>query len=153
MIVIVSGGQTGADRGGLDAALQEGTPHGGWCPRRREAEDGQVPIQYILKEAAGGYLHRTRLNAEESDGTIIFTFGPNLYGGSLRTWWFAEEAERPVRWIDLSHAGDYVEPMIQFIEEESIQVLNVAGQRESKSPGIQVATRDLMVRVIQALRA
>ena len=29
---IISGGQTGADRAGLDVALAVGLPIGGWCP-------------------------------------------------------------------------------------------------------------------------
>ena len=37
---IISGGQTGADRGGLDAAIACNIPHGGWCPKGRKAEDG-----------------------------------------------------------------------------------------------------------------
>jgi hypothetical protein len=32
---IVSGGQTGADRVGLDLAMKNGIPHGGWCPKGR----------------------------------------------------------------------------------------------------------------------
>ena len=40
---IVSGGQTGADRGGLDAAILLGVPHGGWCPKGRKSEDGVIP--------------------------------------------------------------------------------------------------------------
>jgi hypothetical protein len=39
---IVSGGQTGADRAALDWAIKRGVPHGGWCPKGRRAEDGQV---------------------------------------------------------------------------------------------------------------
>jgi len=42
---IVSGGQTGADRGGLDAAIYCDVPHGGWCPKGRKAEDGRIPAQ------------------------------------------------------------------------------------------------------------
>ncbi|MFB3114968.1 MAG: YpsA SLOG family protein, partial [Nitrospirales bacterium] len=37
---LISGGQTGADRGGLDAAIHCDLPHGGWCPKGRKAEDG-----------------------------------------------------------------------------------------------------------------
>lgn len=43
---IVSGGQTGADRGGLDAAIELGIRHGGWCPKGRKAEDGAIPATY-----------------------------------------------------------------------------------------------------------
>ncbi|MCG6885904.1 MAG: putative molybdenum carrier protein, partial [Proteobacteria bacterium] len=37
---IITGGQTGVDRGALDAALAAGIPCGGWCPDGRKAEDG-----------------------------------------------------------------------------------------------------------------
>jgi len=30
---LISGGQTGADRGGLEAALYVSLPHGGWRPK------------------------------------------------------------------------------------------------------------------------
>jgi hypothetical protein len=47
---IVSGGQTGADRAGLDWAISRGIPHGGWCPKGRKAEDGAIPTHYAIKE-------------------------------------------------------------------------------------------------------
>ena len=37
---IVSGGQTGADRGGLEAAIHLGLDWGGWAPKGWRAEDG-----------------------------------------------------------------------------------------------------------------
>jgi hypothetical protein len=39
---IISGGQTGVDRGALDAALVAGFTCGGWCPADRGAEDGEI---------------------------------------------------------------------------------------------------------------
>ena len=47
---IISGGQTGADRAGLDFAIVNGISHGGFCPRGRKAEDGQIPERYDLEE-------------------------------------------------------------------------------------------------------
>ena len=47
---IISGGQTGVDRAGLDAALEAGIPVGGYCPKGRLAEDGTVPERYPLTE-------------------------------------------------------------------------------------------------------
>lgn len=43
---IISGGQTGVDRGALDAALEAGFPCGGWCPADRAAEDASIPSRY-----------------------------------------------------------------------------------------------------------
>ena len=63
---IVSGGQTGVDRGALDAALAAGFPCGGWCPADRAAEDGAIPVRYPLTPLArGGYRERTRQGARQ----------------------------------------------------------------------------------------
>jgi hypothetical protein len=47
---IVSGGQAGADRAALDWAIENGIPHGGWCPKGRLAKDGPIPARYNLTE-------------------------------------------------------------------------------------------------------
>lgn len=51
---IISGGQTGVDRGVLDAALEAGFPCDGWCPPGREAGDGVIPDRYLLTEMPHG---------------------------------------------------------------------------------------------------
>ena len=67
---IISGGQTGVDRGALDAALKASISCGGWGPKGRKAEDGPIPERYPLQELPGAdYLHRTRRNVVDSDGT------------------------------------------------------------------------------------
>ena len=43
---IVSGGQTGVDRGAIEAALECGFPYGGLIPKGRLAEDGVVPLKF-----------------------------------------------------------------------------------------------------------
>lgn len=55
---IVSGGQTGVDRGALDAALSLDFPCGGWCPEGRVAEDGVIDARYPLRVLAGGGYRR-----------------------------------------------------------------------------------------------
>jgi len=80
---LISGGQTGADRGGLDAAIHCDLPHGGWCPKGRKAEDGVIPAEYHLTEMlTDKYLPRTQANVIDSDATVIFTYGP-LSGDSF----------------------------------------------------------------------
>ena len=47
---VISGGQTGVDRAGLDAALQAGITIGGYCAKGRTAEDGTIPDHYPMIE-------------------------------------------------------------------------------------------------------
>jgi len=137
---VVSGGQTGADRGGLEWAISRGIAHGGWCPRGRKAEDGRVPDRYLLAETrSGSYRKRTELNVRYSDGTVIFTGGAKLQGGSLLTAKLAEKHGRP--WVHLCMDGGYEAAgaaLRLFVIENSVRVLNVAGNRESRCAGIQL---------------
>jgi hypothetical protein len=132
LIKIVSGGQTGVDRGALDAALSVGFPCGGWCPQDRAAEDGPIPDKYPLTPLPhGGYRRRTRLNVVDSDGTAIL-FYEALSGGTRLTWNLCALLKRPYVLID---ARQIVEPaaaaeeILQFVEENEITTLNVAGPR------------------------
>jgi predicted Rossmann-fold nucleotide-binding protein len=84
---IISGGQTGADRAGLDFALETGLEHGGYVPSGRKAEDGRIDERYNLVElSTDSYPARTRRNIEESDGTVIFSLERLLSGGTKLTW-------------------------------------------------------------------
>lgn len=49
---IISGGQTGVDRGALEAVLELGFPYGGLIPKGRVSEDGQVPLVFDKLEVA-----------------------------------------------------------------------------------------------------
>ena len=72
---IISGGQTGADRAALDAAIELGLPHGGWLPRGRKTESGPLPLKYNLRELdSDRYRDRTEQNIIDSDGTLIVSF-------------------------------------------------------------------------------
>ena len=133
---IISGGQTGADRAGLNWAIDAGIPHGGFCPKGRKAEDGAVPECYALTEStSGNYLQRTEWNARDADGTVIFTMSTPLSGGSKRTADFARKHGRP--WIHL-HPGIEAPgaALSAFVSENRIETLNVAGSRGSKEPDV-----------------
>jgi len=130
---IMSGGQTGVDRGALDAALAAGFPCGGWCPQGRKAEDGAIPQRYPLQELPGaGYLQRTRKNVEDSDGTLILTFGP-ASGGTLRTIEFCQRLNKPHLIIDAAATSieDAVRSVLEFVQGRGVGRLNVAGPRAS----------------------
>jgi Circularly permutated YpsA SLOG family len=97
---IISGGQTGVDRGALDAALELGNACGGWCPTGRLAEDGKIPDRYPVMELPdGGYAGRTARNVADSDGTLIITNGP-LVGGTRETAECCVEIQKPRLVID-----------------------------------------------------
>jgi hypothetical protein len=160
---IVSGGQTGADRGGLDAALYCDVPLGGWCPKGHKAENGRIPAKYRLQETdSADYLVRTEANVVDSDATVVFTLGAPS-GGSLRTIEFAHRHRKPwhhidvnlesrkravgqiVKWLRGEIAYDYDEYQTKPPEQ---CVLNVAGSRESKAEGIQDLVTAIMVDVL-----
>jgi hypothetical protein len=134
---IVSGGQTGADRMGLDWAIWHDIPHGGWCPKFRKAEDGTIPPQYLLTETAkSDYVQRTEWNVRDSDGTLIFSLSDKLSRGSAKTAFFAERHGKPFLHV---HPGLSYQPatdVLRFVQDHSIKVLNIAGTRGSKEPYI-----------------
>src|ERR1043166_6235412 len=134
-IKIVSGGPTGADRAALDWAIANDVPHGGGCPRGRVAEDGIVPPFYKLKETTSTeYAVRTERNIWDSDGTVIFTMGKELSGGSKDTATIAARLKKPWMHLSKSDALDPAEELRLFLKENSIKILNVAGARASKEP-------------------
>ncbi|MCL4203526.1 MAG: hypothetical protein KJ000_13565 [Pirellulaceae bacterium] len=134
---IVSGGQTGVDRGALDAALALDVPHGGWCPLGRVAEDGAIPAEYELRETPSPeYPMRTEQNVIDSDGTLIL-YRDRLVGGTELTRRLCVKHERPVIAVDLAALSDEDLTRVRsWIKERAVHVLNVAGPRESSSPGI-----------------
>ena len=132
---IISGGQTGADRAALDVALELGIPCGGWCPKGRLAEDGPIDPRYPLKETnSSEYRERTEKNVEDSDGTLILTCGAPS-GGTAFTIQMAEKHKKPYLVIDLDETEDPT-GVVNWIKAQGIALLNVAGPRESKAPGI-----------------
>ena len=139
---IVSGGQTGADRAALDAALARGVPVGGWCPAGRWAEDGPLADRYPLREtAAADPAERTRLNVRDSDATLVLTpGGPDaggVAGGTALTVETAHALGRPL--LVVPPRPDAVGGAVAWLGGGGVGVLNVAGPRESEAPGLYEA--------------
>lgn len=156
---IVSGAQTGADRGALDAALARGFPVGGWVPAGRRAEDGSVPDLYmnagLVETRSSGYLVRTELNVKDTDATLILTFTVEgaITGGTKRTAEFAQKHGKPCRFCLVQAEGVdpvQLEAALKFVRDNHVEVLNVAGPRESKQPGLQAAVERFVGALLEA---
>ncbi|KAF0221122.1 MAG: hypothetical protein FD174_620 [Geobacteraceae bacterium] len=132
---VISGGQTGVDRAGLDAAMDAGIPVGGCCPKGRKSEDGTIPDIYPLQELSTTQYHiRTEKNVVESDGTLILNKGP-LTQGTKATYEYTQQHHKAYLIVQLD-AEQMIDPaqVVRWIEGQQIRVLNVAGPRESKFP-------------------
>ena len=147
---IISGAQTGADRAGIDAAIESGIDYGGWVPKGRKAEDGTVPAKYtkLHEMTKGGYPKRTEQNVLDSDGTVIFGYG-KLTTGSVLTLKLAKQHKKPYLHIDLDLVKDPVPAIKAWIVEWDIKVLNVAGRSESKAPGIYDVVKYIIKQVLK----
>ena len=72
--IIISGGQTGADQAGLEAAKLLGFKTGGWAAKGWKTTEGnqkELLKSYGLKEHSSGYRERTIQNVRDSNCTII----------------------------------------------------------------------------------
>jgi hypothetical protein len=152
---IVSGGQTGADRAALDAALKLKIPCGGWCPADRRAEDGIIPDRYPLTPLAGaGYRARTRQNVLDSDGTVVLSFG-KLTGGLKATAGDCRRLSKPCLVIDakLTTPSKAAILLAVFLLRHRIHTLNVAGPRASGQPGIYVFVVEVLMHLLASSRS
>jgi len=155
MFSIISGGQTGVDRGALDAALQVGVPCGGWCPAGCLAEDGVIDARYgLLPLEQGGYADRTRRNVADSDATLILYFG-DIEGGTALTAACCGKLGKPLLLIDALDASPEAaaRQAHAFVARHAVQRLNVAGPRASKTPAAYAYARGTVALLLAGLAA
>lgn len=143
---IISGGQTGADQGGLDGARYLGIPTGGTAPKGYYTEKGKNPK--LLRDVYGlaespdwRYPARTKRNVMDSDGTVWV--GTIASAGYRCTKTAAHDVRqtRVYHWIE----NPTPQELWAWADQHGIRVLNVAGNRESTNPGIFERTRNLIV--------
>jgi hypothetical protein len=143
---VISGGQTGVDRAALDFALENGIPCGGWCPQGRKAEDGMIPPRYPLQETPSpDYKERTEWNVRDSDGTLILTWGKPTQGTAF-TIEVAQRLGKPCLIIDLL-SPPFWPAVYDWFKKYSLNILNVAGPRESKVPEIYGRALDYLEKI------
>jgi Circularly permutated YpsA SLOG family len=150
---IVSGGQTGADMGGLLAAREIGLASGGVAPQGWLTETGPQEVLLrgfgLVECSEPGYPARTRANVALSDGT--FLVGSIGEGGSRLTYEIAKQLNKPFFHVAYSGVPDAnpdpqrISEFREWLERDGIRTLNVAGNRESENPGIAEFTRRFLL--------
>ncbi len=148
---IYSGGQTGVDRAALDAAIECGLWHGGWCPQGRLAEDGVIPRKYRLKETReSDYEIRTELNIKSTDGTLILV-DQEMDEGTEITMEICEAFQKPYLISNVELIS--IEDLESWIDEFRITKLNIAGPREGSEPGIYEKAVKILTELLEQLTA
>ncbi|HEY8563231.1 MAG TPA: putative molybdenum carrier protein [Pyrinomonadaceae bacterium] len=141
--IIVSGGQTGADRAAFDFALENDVRIGGFVPKNRRAEDGAIGARYpnLIETKTRDYAERTELNVRTTDATLIVSHGP-LTGGSQLTARFAETHRKPCRHVDFTEESveEAAEASREWLASIKCERLNIAGPRASTDPAIYEKT-------------
>ena len=133
------------DLAAIDFAIRYGITHGGSVPAGRLAEDGVIAERYTMTEIEGGYRQRTKRNVMDSDATLVLNSG-YLEGGTLATLRHAQRLGKPhlVVRLDRKSRDKIAGETLRWIRNKGIRILNVAGPRESKRPGIYGQAMDYL---------
>lgn len=146
---VVSGGQTGADQGGLSAAFSLKIKTGGWAPKNFLTEEGPTPLlgtRYGLQEHTSSlYRDRTFANVKDSDGTLRFATDFTTPGERC-TFKAIQEYNKPYLDFYVIKPLPY-EDVLKWFNDRQIKTLNVAGNRESTSPGLQEFVARYLIRL------
>ena len=158
---VISGGQSGADFAGLLAAKAAGIETGGYAPKGWKTEKGPKPELStfgLIESHSMKYDVRTAQNIKLCDGVLIATMIHDSPGSRL-TQKLADEHKKKVAGVSyFTNARNKDETqdiaacrLADWIFEQDIQVLNVAGNRESVAPGLQVWLTQTLIKTFKLL--
>lgn len=157
---VISGGQTGSDLGGLEAAKELGLETGGTAPKDWLTENGsqkELLQQYGLIEGPidpKKFVKRTMLNVDNSDATIAFRLKKS--SGTDKTIGYAQNKtwEYPKDILDVSNYKPIfvihnlnavpIRKIAKWIKDNKFVIINVAGHREKSWPGLQKTTKEII---------
>lgn len=150
---VIGGGQTGADQAGWRAATAAGIEAGGWMPKGYMTEAGPRPefaaMYGATEHPIQAYPPRTEANARDSDGTIWFGVGDSRgFGCTMNA---CRKAGKPTFIVQTGRTTP--RDAAEWIRANGIAVLNVAGNRESSSPGIGDRVERFLAAVFRILAA
>lgn len=155
---VISGFQTGADIAGIKAAVECGIKVGGYMPKGYFTENGNKPEYKNLYNAIAtdspNYLSRTLKNVLMADTTIIFDY--SISSGSKKTKEFCVNFKKHYLYLTKNEINNFdlvVNRIYTFIKDYDIQILNIAGNRESKTPGIEKRVFKILVEVFNKLKS
>lgn len=147
---IISGGQTGGDRGGLEAGKALGLQTGGTAPKGYRTETGDdVSLKDfgVTEHALPSYPGRTEDNVVNSDATIIFNVAEKSPGSYL-TVRLAKKHGKPYLVVSTKKGSEAAAQVKAFLEEHKPATLNIAGNRESSAKGLGDFVKNVLVNVL-----
>jgi hypothetical protein len=152
VIKVISGGQSGADVGGLRAAKSLGIRTGGWMPKGFLTLEGPKP-EYaqefgLIEHGSVKYPPRTRANVRDADATL--RFARNFTSpGERCTLKAIKDYKKPYLDVAIDNPPS-AEEVREWLLGHSVKVLNVAGNSEKTAPGIEQFVTDFLVKVLSA---
>lgn len=126
---VISGGQTGADRTGLECAKALGLETGGWIPRGCRTEDGLDPSLLAfgcVEHRSPEWAPRTIANVEDAEATVWF--GNKTSPGGRLTEGTCNKLGKPF--------FDNPDSFVMLYISQTYETINVAGNRKSKNPKV-----------------
>lgn len=152
---VISGFQTGVDIAAIRAASELGIPTGGFIPKGFKTLQGRHPeyakLYNAIEHSSSSYKERTWDNVLSSDGTLRIASNFNSSGEKCTLKAILAHS-KPYYDINIdiytksfSQSKDVVNYMVmKWIRDNKISVLNVAGNSEETSPGIEEQAEKLV---------
>jgi hypothetical protein len=162
-VAIRSGGQTGVDRAALDFAIAHNIPYSGWCPRGGVAEDFGTPpgllgsYTQLSETPSSRPEQRTAWNVRDSHATLVLLDHQGLQpsdGTRFAVLCARLIFLRPLHITDatapdaVGEARRWLSLIMESSGDETSFTLNVAGPRQSKSPGIYNLSMQCLTRIL-----